>query len=610
MSQESHDLGPTPSLLTLAGYGDGYVCPGDEVYVVSEDTDYIYRNTGANPPADGFNIIKAVFLPGIWERRNNVPAGAGVGASALRFNTVAVGAVGSGRLIDVPLAGLIDGTSLAWTESVKDTWRWDATSTLTADNITVANPIANGVNPGRFIRKLEPAPEWLQQAQWTIDPALGDNENIGTAAAPLKDDIERQRRMGANPQWGLGGVTAYDINILGDIDDFLFAGEPAPSNTASVAVKVHGNASTGTVTGVGKTVLFSGGGVGDTVVPQNVATDQAYTVLANGLATGVNPANWTALLFKRLRWISGAASGATMFISRDNGGKVGMATNTIGANLSTSSPVPVTGDTFVVEDLVQVRRFHITAMTKGAGLSLQVESIKAGRRDASVGSVIWNSAVSQSWSGCEVWDPSTFTHGLASPTWLGCWFNTGGAGPINMATGSSPSFFAGGCRTGMTYNGSANLGTSSTFRSGFQCMAGHLIVSGLCRVNDLSVFDSPSGTMIQVTNGARLQLGAGGGWNVWGGLSAAGANNVSYTFLLNLGARVGEDGQTFNVHEGTSSMINSTPGQTTCVRYDPATRIYLAAVTMSKANYIATIAGGGFNRTIVDPFGGTQFVAG
>jgi len=198
MSQESHDLGPTPTLLTLAGYGDGYVCPGDEVYVVSEDTDYIYRNTGANPPADGFNIIKAVFLPGIWERRNNVPAGAGVGASALRFNTIAVGAVGSGRLIDVALAGLIDGTSLAWTESVKDTWRWDATSVLVADNITVANPIANGANPGRFIRQLEPAPEWLQQAAWFIDTA-GNNENDGSSAlTALQTDVEIQRR------WGLG----------------------------------------------------------------------------------------------------------------------------------------------------------------------------------------------------------------------------------------------------------------------------------------------------------------------------------------------------------------------------------------------------------------------
>ncbi len=64
MSVESHDLGPVPNLTALSGYGDSYVVPGDEVYVITEDTDYIYRNTGTNPVADGFNIIKAIFLPG------------------------------------------------------------------------------------------------------------------------------------------------------------------------------------------------------------------------------------------------------------------------------------------------------------------------------------------------------------------------------------------------------------------------------------------------------------------------------------------------------------------------------------------------------------------
>ena len=193
MSVESHDLGDVASLAALAGYGDSYVVPGDEVYVVPEDTDYVYRNPGTNPVADGFNIIKAIFLPGYWERRGGSSGGAG-----LRFNTVALGASGSGRLIDVGLSGLVDGVSTAWVESVKDTWRWDATSTLTADNITVCNPTANGANPGRFIRELNPAPEWLQQTAWFVDTAGNDENDGSTALTPVKTDIEIQRR------WGIG----------------------------------------------------------------------------------------------------------------------------------------------------------------------------------------------------------------------------------------------------------------------------------------------------------------------------------------------------------------------------------------------------------------------
>jgi hypothetical protein len=68
---DTHDLGPIPNLAALAGYGDSYVLPGSEVYVVDQDCDYAYRNTSPNPAADGFNVVKALFLPGVWERRNS-----------------------------------------------------------------------------------------------------------------------------------------------------------------------------------------------------------------------------------------------------------------------------------------------------------------------------------------------------------------------------------------------------------------------------------------------------------------------------------------------------------------------------------------------------------
>src|SRR3990167_9018154 len=206
MSGQSHDLGDVASLALLAGYGDSYVIPGDEVYVVDQDCDYVYRlPTGAAHVADGFNIIDAVFLSGFWERRGSSSPGGG----GLRFNTVAVGAAGSGRLIDADISGLVDGSSVAWVESVKDSWRWDATSTLTADNITVCNPTANGVNPGRFIREQNAAPEWMFQTTWVLS-STGNDENTGLDASnALLTTEERRRRMGPNAQWQAS--TAYHI---------------------------------------------------------------------------------------------------------------------------------------------------------------------------------------------------------------------------------------------------------------------------------------------------------------------------------------------------------------------------------------------------------------
>lgn len=78
----------TPNLAMLSGYGDSYVVPGDEVYVVAEDCGYVYRNTGSNPPADGFNVVKALFLPGVWRRNSATLVGSGSQPGAPRLINV------------------------------------------------------------------------------------------------------------------------------------------------------------------------------------------------------------------------------------------------------------------------------------------------------------------------------------------------------------------------------------------------------------------------------------------------------------------------------------------------------------------------------------------
>lgn len=453
-------------------------------------------------------------------------------------------------------------------------------------------------------RLLLPHISWMAQSQWTIDPVNGKNDNLGNAAAPLKDDTERLRRMGPCPQWGYGGVTAYDINVLGDIDLLLIQGEPAPDATSGATIRVHGNASTGTVTGAGKSpALFTGGGVSDTVVAQDPATDQAYTVLANDLGTAANPANWAAIRFKRVRWTSGTALGATMFATKDLTSKVGQMTNTIAKDFGSTNPIPATGDTFVVEDLVQVRRFQVSARSVGVGLSVLVESLKLGQRDANVGSVHWTGNAGQTYSGCEIWNPATVVHNIASPSFFGCWFNTTGS-TVTIATSGQPTFVAGGCRTTLIYVGNVNMSTSGSvgFRAGFQIMDGSLWVTGKARLTDIAVFDATD-SMIRILQNGFLYLGAGSGWNVWGG-----GAGITSTFRLQGSTTVVDSGGTINVHEGSAGMINIR-GATACDRYDPVSRTWdtLAAANLTKANYLAALGSGGFNRCVHDPLSGTSF---
>jgi hypothetical protein len=63
------DLGSTPTLTTLSGFGDSRVIPGDEIYVVAEDADFVYRIPPPTFVADGVNSVKAINLVGTWMRR-------------------------------------------------------------------------------------------------------------------------------------------------------------------------------------------------------------------------------------------------------------------------------------------------------------------------------------------------------------------------------------------------------------------------------------------------------------------------------------------------------------------------------------------------------------
>jgi hypothetical protein len=590
MSQESHDLGPTPTLTTLAGFGDGYVCPGDEVYVVSEDCDYVYLNTGSNPPADGFNIIKAIFLPGVWQRRDS-----GGGAGALRYNTVAVGVLGSGRLIDADIVGLVDGTSLAWVESVKDTWRWDATSTATADNITVCNPTANGANPGRFIRKLEAAPEWMLQTEWCVS-STGNDENTGLDAAnALLTTEERRRRMGISAQWQAS--TAYHLRYLSDGYSDLIEGYRG----TNAVVYCHAN----TVNGVGASTLYSG--TVDATDALNTATGQPYTITSNGI-----PVSWAAsnlISVARLRLTSGTlAVSAADFQDTITPKKAwcdefllpvaSLNAAPFVSPAATQAP-PVVNDTFVVEAWRQMTRMHVNlkgspgSATTSIGVvldGLQVGSVSGGE---SCGIFHYNCRNATSFGKGSFYSFRCCVFAALSLNDISLKSIIGGhaVGSVVLVnedpTNSTVSNFTLPAPTTiLTFGGAGSQNSPDTWRPGQ--IGAH---------NHTTVTTPP---FVIFCNGVRL----GSGWIAYGLANTAPLFSIMHNSVLI--AQNGTYSSTSGYQTSATNIMgvyNGVVFLSSAPAYDPATGLYTAPRLLSRANLEATVAAGGFNYIVSVPDG-------
>ena len=633
MSVESHDLGPVPNLTALSGYGDSYVVPGDEVYVVSEDTDYIYLNTGSNPPADGFNIIKAIFLPGVWQRRSS-----GGGAGALRFNTVAVGALGSGRLIDTSLAGLVDGTSLAWVESVRDTWRWDATSTATADNISVCNPTANGANPGRFIRELKPDPTWMiTNHNWFIRPSTGNNENDGlTDLTALADAEEFHRRTGVaggyRVEWGPGDYHIWAPEGIGVVQgqnarlcimgrrSQTFSGSAFAFNTI---IYIHGNA----VAGQGASTLYTG--TVDVVTAQNSATNQPLQITSNGI-----PVSWTAsnllcqvtTVARRCRITAGNAAniGGTFFAKIDVGAKTATCdypavANTYSGNfvINTSTFTPTLGDTFVVETLNTVS----IVLDSGADIPIVAESCVVSFGNGTNGGQITldKCGLSGSVTANAVTldrvtiNGSRFSGTTSSSTtyWTGYFFDITNCDIDGfwefqcLVGGNLTRMFISNLSGVLALTGpKASIGTSATRTRGWI-------------LNSVGIFNVTNTFPIVILDYLTLPSTA----EIWGGTAGGGGINGFAPILLRSGATLSWPGATitgaappasyFYVNLSGSPWIalddaNGGSGTTAgvgynCPAWDVATNQFTADRALTPANLQATVAAGGFFGRFFDP---------
>lgn len=191
---------------------------------------------------------------------------------------------------------------------------------------------------------------WMGQTTWFMDDA-GSRENSGADAAHPIPEIERQFRMGPNPEWT---ANEYHLRYLTDTDSVALRGNIRPNS----AIFLHGSATNG----VGQSTLYNG--TIDTLATLAYTSNQPWDITSTGLAT-----SWTAdaggLINKRVRLTSGS-TGAKGFSLKDlTGKKARMSEFTAVASFSnpftraTASASPAGTNTFVVERLTSLSKVFI-----------------------------------------------------------------------------------------------------------------------------------------------------------------------------------------------------------------------------------------------------------
>jgi hypothetical protein len=155
---------------------------------------------------------------GRYSRESYPQGNFGGGGGALNFQIVdTISVASAARLVDINTTSLEDGT-IVYVRSVEDLFVLERAVALTADGITVVNPL---VGTGQWTRRNVGSQRWLRQATWFINATLGNDENAGTAtgAGALKTHAELERRWGPDPLL----PQSVTVNIETDLDAVLDA---------------------------------------------------------------------------------------------------------------------------------------------------------------------------------------------------------------------------------------------------------------------------------------------------------------------------------------------------------------------------------------------------
>jgi hypothetical protein len=621
MKRRGNVISPIDSISTVVEMlqqTDYTVEDGETCWVRATQAMYVFRlNSGLVP--DGVNVIASLYSSGVWQKLN--VGAVGPGSSLGPFNTVATGAVGSGRLLDVTaaqIAGLTNGQS-AWVISVRDVWRWDPASTQAADNITICNPTANGVNPGRFVRQEIPDPSWMAQLTWVIDPANGvaNDENSGaTALLPLKSDAERQRRMGIFPLWNGGDATyssptAYHLRYISDVlvsDPVRIQG----MRGRNANVFLHGSMTDGQ----GQSTLYSGAITAlDALDNTTAGATRSWQLTSAGI-----PVSWTAsaLINQRVRLTSGASVGAKSFAIFDLTGKKARCCEFLAANSyvfnynqSNVHAPPSNGDNFVVERLTSIPSFLWTLGDADDG-ALNFNFYQGCVESLSLGIFGGTTAIN---GDCVVSpDSDYFTQfdGVRA-----VWFGAGIGGVINWSTcailgfnqtGNWSQLALHGGYTNSLFNwGLGSRGIYMTVADNWMAEltgigAGVAVIQCFAQIFDFAIFDCTVGRMLVFAGNGVSFLGKyWGTGNTGQALSFFPGTQANFNgnFQANLSTTANPQ---ISFDRPGGSLVTAVPA------FDTGTNTYTASRNTTFTNLFGTVAGGGFGNSMSDPVSQSAFV--
>jgi len=399
-----------------------------------------------------------------------------------------------------PLPDDGDTPDLVWVRSVLCLWHRNRASTLAVDGITVV-AASGGGNWERMVPST--APDWLVQADWGIDPMLGDDENPGTTALPLRTSDELDRRLSV-------GTLRQETTVT----------VPAGAVMLKLEAEVDPGPYRLIVDGV-PTTLYTG------TVDTFVDRVHAGAVPQGALLTDLGIADWGPWVNQRIRITDGASVGAIAWVAKANPNGLGLnvaRTGRFTAPVTTplATPVianPAPGDHYVIESLPTVTSLSLTerrptasALTAANGAeAFRASSLRVAGTTGSIIRMAVNSPRGWVIDGCNldafIEGPNTgdVGHHRIARTLLG--------GPVYAAG----LFIAGGgyVLTGCLTRQVLTFCTASTYRlrlhtaQGYQAVSQATAFSLLSTVylNDVQVFDATHGVLLQ--NGCIVNSSSG-----------------------------------------------------------------------------------------------------
>jgi hypothetical protein len=274
-------------------------------------------------------------------------------------------------------------------------WKRNTTSVLTPDGITIVAAVGGG-NWERIVSTT--AFDWLSQAVWYINPVAGNDENIGSVAAPIATFIELNRRISVgsirqNTTINIpAGTTISSANLEVDTGGFLLTinGVVATSYTGSVNVYTERSH----------------------ITPEaSLLTDNILTDYTPYVGTRIRTTSGTSAI----AWFAGVSPGGVgvnvAAVSRF-GGVPNLGTGAIPAMV-----VPVHNVSYVIETLPIITKLSITQKSSppaslATQVAIQIKNIAIGGATDSRFSITTAALSGVNIDGCSLDCYSTYRCGL------------------------------------------------------------------------------------------------------------------------------------------------------------------------------------------------------